>query len=280
LSALRPSSTSRNEALNQIWGAYIRDRELVHRNELIVAYQPLVNATVQRMPAYILAYWESDELRSFGQDGLLRAITRWSDVDTSKFEQYAQRCIRGAIFDELRRLDWMPRSIRRRLVVYKTTYDLLIGELGRNPRPEEVCSAMGLTERQTAELMSELDASQLLHLEGRAGQSFGSSSFVDVLADDQAGPEGELLASADVEALHRAMSKLAEREHTVLFLAFVGGLTQDQIGKIIGVGGPQVSKIQSTALRRLRTILMTNQADSLATTGSPSLSQARWQRTG
>jgi RNA polymerase sigma factor for flagellar operon FliA len=244
------SVCSRHKTLDQIWARYTSDKDLVFRNELVVAYQALVNETVQRLPNYILSYWDPDDLRSFGQDGLVRAIARWSGPDNSKFDQYARRCIRGSIFDELRRLDWMPRTARRRVISYRTTYDLLVGELGRNPSPEEVCAAMGLTGRQASELMSELNASQLLHLEGRAAPQApqGEGAFVDVITDDGAEPEAELLASAELEALN-------EREHTVLFLAFFGGLTQEQIGRIIKVGGPQVCKIHSGALRKLRSVL-------------------------
>jgi RNA polymerase sigma factor FliA len=250
-----PSEASRNATLLQIWSAYTTNHELIHRNELIVAYQPLVTATVQRLPAYILSYWEPDELRSFGQDGLMRAITRWAGPDMTKFEQYAQRCIRGAVFDELRRLDWMPRSIRRRIVSYKATHEHLIDELGRTPVPAEVCAAMGLSERQSSEVMSALNASQVLHLEGRAAHTVGPTSFLDMLADSTAGPEAKLLAAADLEALHEAVASLGEREMQVLCLAFFNNLTQDQIGRIIGVGGPQVCKIQNAALRKLRSIL-------------------------
>ena len=250
-----PSEANRNATLLQIWSTYTTSRELIHRNELIVAYQPLVTATVQRLPAYILSYWEPDELRSFGQDGLMRAITRWAGPDVTKFEQYAQRCIRGAVFDELRRLDWMPRSMRRRIISYKATHEQLIDELGRTPFPAEVCAAMGLSERQASEVMSALNASQVLHLEGRAVQTAGPISFIDMLADSTAGPEAKFLASADLEALRQAVASLGERELKVLSLSFFNGLTQDQIGKIIGVGGPQVCKIQSAALRKLRSLL-------------------------
>jgi RNA polymerase sigma factor for flagellar operon FliA len=250
-----PSEADRNATLLQIWSAYTTNRELIHRNELIVAYQPLVTSTVQRLPAYILSYWEPDELRSFGQDGLMRAITRWSGPDLTKFEPYAQRCIRGAVFDELRRLDWMPRSMRRRIVSYKATHEQLIDELGRTPFPAEVCRAMGLNERQASEVLSALNASQVLHLEGRAAHAVGPISFIDMLADSTAGPEARLLADADLDALRKAVASLGERELKVLSLAFFNGLTQDQIGKIIGVGGPQVCKIQSAALRKLRSIL-------------------------
>jgi len=250
------STCSRHKPVEQIWSRYVGDKSLVYRNELVVAYQALVNETVQRLPAYISTYWDPDDLRSFGQDGLVRAIMRWSGPDNSKFEPYARRCIRGAIFDELRRLDWMPRSARRRVISYRTTYDSLVVELGHNPRPEEVCSAMGLTDRQATELMSELNASQLLHLEGRSGsQSHNEAAFVDVISDVGAEPEAEMMASAEVQALNDAMATLGSREHTVLFLTFFGGLTQEQIGRILGVGGPQVCKIHSSALRKLRTVL-------------------------
>jgi RNA polymerase sigma factor for flagellar operon FliA len=256
LGARTRSAHPRHETLDQIWSAYASERDLVHRNELVVAYQPLVNETVQRLPSYILSYWEPCDLRSFGQDGLLRAISRWVDPDNSKFDQYARRCIRGAIFDELRRLDWMPRSARQRVISYRTTYDSLVGELGCNPRPEQVCAAMGLTGRQATELMSELNSSQLLHLEGRAAsQSNNESSFVEVISDESAEPETEVLASAESEALQAAMETLGPREHTVLYLSFFAGLTQEQIGLIIGVGGPQVCKIHGAALRKLRSIL-------------------------
>ena len=229
------SQRSTNEALDEIWSRYAESKEQHLRNELIVAYQPLVAEAACRLPGYVLSHWEADELRSFGQDGLVQAITRWSDPDTSRFEQYARRCIRGAIFDELRRLDWMPRSIRRRVVTYKSTYDSLLANLGRNPSPLEVCAVMGLTERQSTELMSELGASQLLHLEGWSAQSPETEPVVNSVAGERNGPEVEYLASSEVEALYDAMVMLGEREHTVIFLAFVGGLTQEQIGEIIGV---------------------------------------------
>jgi len=149
-----------------------------------------------------------------------------------------------------------PRTARRRVISYRTTYDSLVVELGRNPRPEEVCTAMGLTDRQATELMSEPNASQLLHLEGRAAlQARPDGAFLDVITDEGAEPEAEILASAELEALNEAMETLSEREHTVLFLAFFGGLTQEQIGRIIRVGGPQVCKIHSCALRKLRSVL-------------------------
>ena len=115
---------------------------------------------------------------------------------------------------------------------------------------------MGLTGRQATELMSELNSSQLLHLEGRSSsQTHNDGAFVEVISDQSAEPEAEVLASAEVDALQDAMAALGTREHTVVYLSFFGGLTQEQIGLIIGVGGPQVCKIHGAALRKLRSIL-------------------------
>jgi len=141
------------------------------------------------------------------------------------------------------------------VISYRTTYDALVGEKGRNPMPEEVCAVMGLTSRQATELMSELNSSQCCTSRTSTSQAHNDGAFVDILSDESAEPEAEVLASAEAEALEEAMATLAAREHTVLYLSFFAGLTQEQIGQIIGVGGPQVCKIHGAALRKLRSIL-------------------------
>lgn len=249
----------RHATLDEIWESYLVERDLVHRNELVVAYQFLVNETVQKLPRHVLSYWEADDLRSFGQDGLLRAIARWKGPDHSRFDAYARRCVRGAIFDELRRLDWMTRSARKRVIAYRSTYDSLVGELGRNPRPTEVCASMGLSRRQADELMSELGASQLLHVEGGASSEGAESSLSELIRAEQAEPEGEIVACAEAQELEEAMGKLSQRERTVMLLSFFCGMTQDQIGRIVRVGGPQVCKIHGAALRKLRSSLRAGQ---------------------
>jgi RNA polymerase sigma factor for flagellar operon FliA len=240
--------------LDHIWEEYAKQRDLVHRNELIVAYQPLLTKALRRLPSHIRAYWGQDELRSFGQDGLVKAIERW-DGTSAKFEVYALKRIRGAIFDEFRRLDWVPRTIRERLNHYRLTYDRLTHELRRNPDHAEVCAAMGLDERQGAELLVELRGSQFLHLSATIEGETSNETLADSLhaVDDQ--PETEVLGGVLTKDLEMAVSSLLPREQAIIHLAFVAGLSQEQIGDIIGVSGSQICKIQGRALTKLRSVL-------------------------
>lgn len=255
------------EELQEMWKGYLRDGDLTHRNELIVAYQPLVTSTVRRLPHFVRTYWETDELRSFGQEGLMRAIRRWSDTNTAGFEPYAHRCIQGAIYDEMRKLDWLPRTLRQRLVAYKTTEDSLFGSLGRSPCFDEVGDVMGLSAQQSDELKRAVMAAQVLQLEGARSPSHSAGFTPDFLPDTTIGPEESVLRSEDMKALRQAIANLDEREYKVLVLAFVQELTQEKIGKIIGVGGWQVSKIQSTAIKKLRIALSAGKNMTVDTSG-------------
>jgi RNA polymerase sigma factor for flagellar operon FliA len=242
--------------LQNTWSKFLTDKNQQLRNALIVYYQYLVTETVKRLPNYVISYWENEELKSFGQDGLVRAIMRWDGPEISKFENYARRCIRGAVFDELRRLDWMPRSTRQRVVTYRNTYDRMLAEFGRTPKPLEVCNAMGLNDKQARTLLSHVGSSQLLHLEGKSGnQPTSEETLMDLVVDEGNEPETLIMSLADSAALAAAIATLGEREQKVLHLSFAGGLTQGEIGKVLGVGGPRVCKIQRSALEKLRAIL-------------------------
>ncbi len=273
---MAPKSDIRSIHLNEVaavWSKFFEGRVQELRNDLIVNYQYLIVETVKRLPNYVLSYWESEELKSFGQDGLVRAITRWEGPDINKFENYAKRCIRGAIFDELRRLDWMPRSTRQRVVAYRNTFDKMLAELGRTPKPLEVCNTMGLNDKQSRGLLSQIGSSQLLHLEGRSGsQTTTDETLMDLVVDDSNEPETVIMSLADSAALAAAIAMLGEREQKIIHLSFSGGMTQGEIGKILGIGGPRVCKIQRSALEKLRAILSDTYSESKA---APAQSSSR-----
>jgi RNA polymerase sigma factor for flagellar operon FliA len=242
------------KTLDHIWVEYARDRDLVHRNELIVAYQPLVTKALRRLPSHVRSYWGHDELRSFGQDGLVKAIERW-DGTSAKFESYALKRIRGAIFDEFRRLDWVPRTIRERINGYRLTHDRLTHDLKRNPSHDEVFAAMGLDARQGAELLVELRGSQFLHLSAVVEGDTSSETLADSLHTDDDEPETQVIGGVLTADLQKAVSSLLPREQAIIHLAFGAGLSQEQIGDIIGVSGSQICKIQGRALSKLRSVL-------------------------
>jgi RNA polymerase sigma factor FliA len=249
-----PAPDHPTSTLDQIWLEYLATRDSVHRNTLTIAYQPLVTKAVRRLPSHLQTYWGHDELRSFGQDGLIKAIERWEGT-SAKFEAYALKRIRGAVFDEFRRLDWVPRTIRERISTYRTVYDRLTHDLGRDPSHSEVFFAMGLDERQGAELLVELRSSQYLHLSAVMDSDSSGDTLEDFLRSKDDEPEDQLVTDTLSDLVERATSSLPPREQAIIHLAFAAGLSQEQIGDILGVSGSQVCKMQGRALRKLRTIL-------------------------
>ncbi len=247
-------SRRHHRTLDEVWAAYDEDRDLFHRNALIVAYQSLVTTAVRRLPSHVRSYWGEDELRSFGQDGLVKAIERW-EGDPSRFEAYALKRIRGAIFDEFRRLDWVPRSTRERINAYRVTKDRLSHDLGRDPSHGEVVAAMGLDDKRGHDLLVELRASQQLHLSTLIDGDSPNESFTMPNRSSDAQPEAQVIDDVLPEELAKATARLLPREQAIIHLAFVAGLSQEQIGDIIGVSGSQVCKIQGRALTKLRTVL-------------------------
>lgn len=266
MNTVLPAPERGRATLDDIWLAYAAERDLVHRNQLIVAYQPLVAKALRRLPSHLRSYWSHDELRSFGQDGLVKAIERW-DGTSAKFEAYALKRIRGAIFDEFRRLDWLPRSIRERINSYRTTQDALVHDLRRNPSHHEVVTAMGLAHEQGAEVLVEVQSSQFLHLSAVIDGDPAYDTLGDTLhADGDEEPESRFLDGVLREDLNKAIASLLPREQAVIHLGFVAGLGQEQIGDIIGVSGSQVCKIQGRALNKLRSALAPDHLEGLAAT--------------
>ena len=246
-------------AAAELWAAFYAGRAVVARNELLLAYEPLVGRVVSRLPANVRNYWETDDLHGFGVLGLVEAIDRWQEgSDTTRFAHYAMKRVRGAIFDELRRLDWLPRTVRRRVISYRSTVDALSSELGRVPATSEVIEQMGAEGLATADLLAEVQSSQLLHLQ-HAVASDGQGEelrLVDLIpADDDVDPESRLLHEEQLAALRQAVTRLPERQRAAVTLHLLGGLTQKQIGAMLGVSNSRVCQIEASALQTLRRLL-------------------------
>ncbi len=240
-----------------LWKAFWHDRDRRARNELILAYEPLVPSVVNRLPANVKAYWETDDLKSFGLLGLLEAIERWRpSTSATRFAAYAMKRIRGAIFDELRRLDWLPRTVRRRVISYRTTADALSSELGRQPETAEVLSHMGTDGTPNSDILAEIQSAQLLHLHHSVGSEDDEDlRLIDLIVSEDPQPELAVLASERLAEVRAAVTRLPERQRTVVTLHFLGGLTQEQIGAILGVSNSRICQIEAAAIQTLRRIL-------------------------
>jgi RNA polymerase sigma factor for flagellar operon FliA len=254
-------SPSDERAIEAAWQTFWSGRQTEARNALLVAYSPLVKRVVSHLPSSIRDYWDVEDLKSFGTLGLIEAIERFDeDSPVNRFAAYASTRVRGAVFDELRRLDWLPRTVRRRVISYRTTVDTLSNELRRPPSRDEVFASMDVKPADGAALLVEVQSAQLLHLDHAGSRDSDSDDEHLPLSNRIAGggdhdPEPSLLASEELAELREAISGLPERQRTVVTLHFLGGLTQGQIGDMLGISNSRVCQIEATAMQRLRRVL-------------------------
>ncbi len=260
---IRVAHAEEPDTHDALWATHWARRDRESRNDLILAYEPLVKLVVSRLPANVRTYWEVDDLRSFGLLGLVEAIDRWADDSpASRFPSYATKRIRGSIFDELRRLDWLPRTVRRRVITYRATVDALSSELGRVPETSEVLSEMGTDGANGEDVLSAVQSSQLLHLQHSVGSTSAGEDLrlIDLIVSDrEVEPEPHVLRSEQFEEIRKAVTRLPERQRTVVTLHFLGGLTQEQIGSMLGVSNSRVCQIEATAIQTLRRLLVTDE---------------------
>lgn len=237
------------------WHHYWETRDPAARNELTLIYLPIVRAAVGRLPAEMRLHWDTEDLESFGLLGLLDAIDRFErGSDPRLFPAYAHKRVRGAVYDELRRLDWLPRSVRRRVVAYRRAVDGLSGELGRTPSAAEVFAAMGVEGARGAEIMRDLQTAQLASI--HQGDTSEDQSFSDHLMSDRSRePESEVVASSEIEEMRNAVAALPERQRIVINLRFLGGLTQSQVATVLELSTSRISQIETAALGELRRML-------------------------
>ncbi|MHB1599512.1 MAG: sigma-70 family RNA polymerase sigma factor [Acidimicrobiales bacterium] len=265
---LQASRTVSHAGEDALWQRYWHCREPVARNELILYYQPLVKLVASRLPSSVRTYWEIDDLRSFGLLGLIEAIGRWAPTSPgARFEAYATKRVRGSIFDEMRRLDWLPRGERRRVVDYQAAGDDLSGRLRRTPERREILAEMRADDAEREKIVAAVQSSQILHLDRHvdAAPSGEETSLIDLLVSDRSlEPESRVISEERLEEVRAAMTKLPDRQRTVVTCHFLGGLTQEQIGSMLGVSNSRVCQIEASAMQALRRLLVATGTDSTA----------------
>ncbi|HXZ82252.1 MAG TPA: sigma-70 family RNA polymerase sigma factor [Acidimicrobiales bacterium] len=243
----------------RLWERFWTDRDEITRNDLLLAYEPLILVVIGQLPGSVRTYWDRDDLASFGILGLVAAIDRFDPSSpVNRFACYAALCIRGAIYDELRRLDWLPRSVRKRVTEYQATADELCLRLGREPGSSEVLDTMGVAGAARQAVLSGVQSSQMLHLDRvvEVEGSDGAIRLADVLpAEDGADPQAVVVESEQVATLRRALDDLPERQRRVITLHLFEGFTLEQIGVQLGVSASRVCQIEAAALRSLRELL-------------------------
>jgi len=231
----------------------------VAREQLVVAYSPLVKYVAGRMSSGLPAHVEEADLISYGLIGLINAIERFEPDRDIKFETYAITRVKGAIIDELRALDWVPRSVRARARQIERAHGKLEHRLHRTPTDEEMARELGLTIDEFQESLLKISTSTVVALDElwAVGDASGDQvSLLDTLHDPDAPDPEKLLDAAELrERLAAAIAALPDREKLVISLYYYENLTLREIGEVLGVTESRVSQMHTKAVLRLKSRL-------------------------
>lgn len=243
-----------NEVVGELWRQYKESGERDARERLILHYSPLVKFVAGRVAAGLPHNIEQSDLVSYGIFGLIDAIDKFDPGRGFKFETYAISRIKGAIIDELRSIDWVPRSIRAKARAIERAYSKLENELKRAPEDREVASELGMSEDDLASTMAQISFVGLVALdELLTGTERGGSATVgDTIADTANDPVSAFETEEMRHLLADAINRMPDRERLVLTLYYYEGLTLAEIGSVLGVTESRVCQIHTKAIFQLR----------------------------
>jgi RNA polymerase sigma factor for flagellar operon FliA len=243
--------------LAELWTNYVADREPALRDRLILHYAPLVKYVAGRVGSGLPAHVEQADLVSYGTFGLIDAITRFEPTREVKFESYAMARIRGAIIDELRNTDWIPRSVRMKARQFERTVAELEAKFHRTPTDEEVADEMDMDVEDIRKFLGQLSLVNVVALDELLGDDEGGSpSLGDTLQDSSAlDPQAMAEHGEARQLLARAVEHLPEREKVVVSLYYFEGLTLADIGRVLGVTESRICQLHTKAVLHLRTKL-------------------------
>ncbi|GAA3174629.1 RNA polymerase sigma factor WhiG [Blastococcus jejuensis] len=255
---LDESGDDADALLAQLWTDYVAGRDPGLRDRLILHYAPLVKYVAGRVGSGLPAHVEQADLVSYGTFGLIDAITRYEPTREVKFESYAMARIRGAIIDELRNTDWIPRSVRMKARQFERAVAELEARLQRTPSDEEVADHMEMDVEEVRKFLGQLSLVNVVALDElltdddgggspRLGDTLQDSTALDPQAMAEHGEARQLLA--------RAVEQLPEREKVVVSLYYFEGLTLADIGRVLGVTESRICQLHTKAVLHLRTKL-------------------------
>lgn len=257
--SLAKKSTTRSSAddgeVMQLWRQYKSSSGNAQlREKLILHYLHLVRYVVSRLPITLPVSIAQEDLVSYGTMGLMEAVERYDVSRGLKFETYAVTRIRGAIIDQLRFQDWVPRGVRKRSKDVADTMARMEEKLGRAPTEDELAEEMGISKAKLKTILAESNNLMISLDESRGDDSSGGgSSLMDLVEDKNSpDPQAELEANELRRRLAEAIGKLPEREKLLIALYYHENMTLKEIGEVISVSESRVCQLHAQAILRLR----------------------------
>jgi RNA polymerase sigma factor FliA len=242
--------------LKDLWRRYKTAGDERARERLVVAYSPLVKYVAGRMASGLPAHVDEADLISYGLVGLINAIERFELEREIKFETYAITRIKGAIIDELRSLDWVPRSVRARARQIERANSKLEHQFQRAPTDEEMAAELDMSVQEFQDALLQISNSTIAALDelwSVSDSSGDSVSLMDTLTDENAPDPAAAMDQTELkDRVADAIARLPEREKLVVALYYYENLTQREIGEVLGVTESRISQLHTQAVLRLR----------------------------
>ena len=240
----------------ELWHKFKVEHDQDARNRLILAYAPLVKYVAGRMSSGLPAHIEEADLISYGLLGLIGALERFDPSREIKFETYAIARIKGSIIDELRSLDWVPRSVRSKAREIEKVIALLETRLHRAPSDDEIAQELGMQDDEFQATLSQISNTSIVALDelwAISGSDGDTAALIDTIEDPKARDPSRMLDVTEMKSrLASAIDALPKRERIVIALYYYENLTLREIGEVLGVTESRVSQLHTKAVIGLR----------------------------
>ena len=229
------------------------------KEQIVLEHTPLIRYIVNRIAVRLPSHIDLDDLHNTGVIGLMDAIEKYDPEKNCKFKTYAEFRIKGAILDQLRSLDWVPRSVRQKSRKLERAYGEVEQRLGRSATEDEVADSLGLQLEKFHELLNQVRGISLVNLEEiRGGGQDGdrSGSYADIVEDVTAqNPFAEFKTTEMQQIVADTIATLPEKERLVISLYYYEDLNMKEIGSILGITESRVCQIHTKSVLRLRSKL-------------------------
>ena len=238
----------------KLWTEYDKSRTPELREKIILEYAPLVKLVAGRLSMYLGYNVEYDDLVSYGIFGLIDAIDKYDYAKEVKFETYASLRIRGAILDQIRKMDWIPRTIRQKQKRIDAVCKDIETRLGRSATDEEIASELGISDDAYLEWQSQMKITNVVslneYMEQGAEVPAEGNQFTTARFDS---PEENIEKEELKKVLEESLEQLTEKEKKVILLYYYEDLTLKEISNVLEVSESRISQLHTRALQKMKT---------------------------
>ena len=235
----------------KIWEKYTKNPTQEMRAQIIIEYAPLVKIVAGRLSMYLGGNVEYEDLVSYGVFGLIDAIDKFDTNKDVKFETYASLRIRGSILDQIRRMDWIPRTVRQRQRKIDEAIKSLEARTGKTPTDEMLAEELGVSGEELLSWQSQLKVTNVVSLNEFVES--GNEPVMDAKGNFRFAQPEEVIAETELkQMLKDAMQLLTEKEQKVILLYYYEDLTLKEISRVLEVSESRISQLHTKALQKMK----------------------------